>query len=193
MLNYTKYLIREEVSFLKLSDRYNIFNPENNEQIGYAFENISLLIKLPRLLINKAFLPTRVEVRDNHENLVLVIKKSPVFFRARVDVLDSKENAVGYFKSRLFSLGGRFDVFDVKDKKVAEVKGDWKGWNFKFIGNNQNEIGVVTKQWAGIGKELFTSADNYIISINEKMQEPVVSLLLLAAGLAIDVVYKEKK
>jgi uncharacterized protein YxjI len=66
----------------------------------------------------------------------------------------------------LISLGGRFDVFDVKETKVAEVKGDWKGWNFKVIGKNQNEIGIVTKQWAGIGKEFFTSADNYSISIN---------------------------
>ena len=30
-----------------------------------------------------------------------------------------------------------------------------------------NEMGTITKKWAGIGKELFTSADNYIISLDE--------------------------
>jgi hypothetical protein len=49
MLNYTKYLIREEVSFLKLLDRFNIFDPESNKQIGYSFEDISMVIKLLRL------------------------------------------------------------------------------------------------------------------------------------------------
>ncbi len=46
-------------------------------------------------------------------------------------------------------------------------------------------------KWAGLGKELFTSADNYIISLNEE-HSPENAALLLAAGLAVDTVYKEK-
>ena len=42
-----------------------------------------------------------------------------------------------------------------------------------------------------IGKELFTSADNYIISLNEE-PTPADAVLLLAAGLAVDTVYKER-
>jgi len=74
---------------------------------------------------------------------------------------------------------------------VASVKGDWKGWNFRFVDNGQNEIGAITKKWAGLGKELFTSADNYIISLNEE-PSPAKATLLLAAGLAVDTVYKQK-
>jgi len=51
----------------------------------------------------------------------------------------------------------------------------------------------VTKKWAGFGKELFTSADNYVISLSDHApKERNVAALLLAAGLAIDIVYKEK-
>ena len=53
------------------------------------------------------------------------------------------------------------------------------------------ELGKVTKQWAGIGKELFTSADVYMISIAERGEgRATAAMLLLAAGLAIDIVYK---
>ena len=56
-----------------------------------------------------------------------------------------------------------------------------------------SEIGKITKKWAGIGKELFTSADNYMISLSEgRSFRPESAPLLLAAGLAIDTVYKEK-
>jgi len=56
-----------------------------------------------------------------------------------------------------------------------------------------NEIGKVTKKWAGLGKELFTSADNYVIALNETAAiRPDAAPLLLAAGIAIDTVYKEK-
>ena len=55
------------------------------------------------------------------------------------------------------------------------------------------ELGRVTKKWGGLGKELLTSADNYIIALAEDRQLPRnTAMLLLAAGLAIDIVYKEK-
>jgi hypothetical protein len=66
----------------------------------------------------------------------------------------------------------------------------WKGWNFRFLDKSENEIGAITKKWAGIGKELFTSADNYMIALNQE-PEPAKAILLLAAGLAVDVIYKE--
>jgi hypothetical protein len=65
------------------------------------------------------------------------------------------------FKSKLFSIGGGFHVLDGTEQPVAEISGDWKGWNFRFVTPDGTEIGRVTKKWAGLGKELFTAADNY--------------------------------
>jgi len=76
---------------------------------------------------------------------------------------------------------------------VAEVKGDWKGWNFRFLDDKGQEMGQVTKKWTGIGKELFTSADNYIVTIADNVRDlTAYAGLLLAAGVAIDTIYKEK-
>ena len=51
----------------------------------------------------------------------------------------------------------------------------------------------MTKKWAGVGRELFTSADNYVIAVNEVARgQAAVVPLLLAAGLAVDIVFKEK-
>jgi hypothetical protein len=62
----------------------------------------------------------------------------------------------------------------------------------RFIDQGGREIGTVTKKWAGLGKELFTTADNYIISLNERTSANAdAGALLLAAGLAIDMVLKE--
>ncbi len=72
------------------------------------------------------------------------------------------------------------------------MKGDWKGWNFRFLTPDGDEMGVVTKKWAGLGKELFTSADNYIVAVNDDWADQEVSkILMLGAALAIDVIYKE--
>ena len=57
---------------------------------------------------------------------------------------------VGLFKSKLFSIGGGFHVFDAQKQLIADVKGDWKGWNFGFLAPDGSELGKVTKKWAGL-------------------------------------------
>lgn len=197
LLNRRQYLIKERVAFAKLTDTYDIFDPESGQQIGLAREEPPGWAKYARLLINKQFLPTAINVyegTDGNSAPVLSLRKSPGFLRQSVTVADAKGTALGHFKSKVFSFGGGFTVYDVEGGQVANVKGDWKGWNFRFLDNEQRELGMVTKKWAGIGKELFTSADNYIISLpSDGFTRPEHAALLLVAGLAIDVVFKEGK
>ena len=192
MLSLSKFLVKEHVSFLRLTDTFDILNPETGAKIGEAKENISILLKLLRLGVNKTLLPTHIDITESNGSPVFSMKRGLHLFRARVDILDASGTTVGYFKSKLFSLGGGFFVFDTTDTQVAEIKGDWKGWNFSFLGTGGKLLGTVTKKWAGIGKELFTSADNYMIAIDDVSATRNTKILLIAAGLAIDIVYKEK-
>ncbi|MEX1230507.1 MAG: phospholipid scramblase-related protein [Planctomycetaceae bacterium] len=196
MLGRTSYFIREHVGLLKLSDTYDILDPESQEQLGVVREKPGTLIHILRFLINKRMLPTKIFIYegDSYEDdskLVFSIVRGMTFLRAKVDIRDADGNTLGWFKSKLFSLGGGFHVYNNEGEAVAHIKGDWKGWNFRLLDHSDNELGTVTKKWSGLGKELFTSADNYIISLNE---EPTAALavLLLAAGLAIDTVFKER-
>ena len=85
-------------------------------------------------------------------------------------------------------------MFDAQDRPFAEVKGDWAAWNFRFLDAGGREIGSVAKQWAGMAKEFFTSADNYRVVIDDSLADnPIAKMLLLAAALAADVVYKEHR
>ena len=58
--------------------------------------------------------------------------------------------------------------------------------------NGNQELAKVSKQWAGIGKEFFTSADNYVLSIDGSIpKDNPVRKLILAAVMCIDMVLKE--
>jgi len=194
LLDLQRFLVKEQVAMLRTHDIYDIYDPDTQQQVGRAEEAISGLKKVLRWFIAKQLMSTTVEVTDADGRLVFSIHRPFRFFRAQVDVLDQDGSLLGYFKSKIFSLGGGFWVYDANDQQVAEVKGDWKGWNFTFRTPDGGEIGQVTKKWAGLGKELFTSADNYIVSIDDRLaDQPVAKSLLLAAALAIDIVYKEHK
>ena len=193
MFNLRQYFIREHVGLLKLTDTYDILDPATGQQIGVAKEKVSGLTHVLRLLVHKRHLPTSVEIKEKPEAPPhLTIKRGPTFLRSKVAVHAADGTVIGYFKSKLFSIGGGFHVFDAANRKVADVKGNWKGWDFRMLAADGGEMGAVTKKWAGLGQELFTSADNYMIDIREEYAgNETVAALLLAAGLAIDVVFNE--
>jgi uncharacterized protein YxjI len=194
MLELSTFFVKEHVGMFKMHDVYDILDPSTQQMVGQAHEIVSGIKKLLRLLVDKKLMSTTVEVRDAQEKLVFSIYRPFRFFRSEVQVLDGQGTKLGYFQSKIFTIGGGFWVYDAKDKQVAEVKGDWVGWNFRFLTPSGEEIGQVTKKWAGIAKEFFTSADNYIVSISDDLSdEPTAKCLLLAAALAIDIVYKEGK
>ncbi len=48
------------------------------------------------------------------------------------------------------------------------------------------------KKWAGLGREMFTSADNYVLEIADHVpQNENIRKLILAAVMCIDMVLKE--
>jgi len=194
MLDRKTFLIKERVGFLRLVDTFDIYDPATGAKVGIVREVIGPLLKVLRLVINKRLLPTLVEVRQDESGPALLsMQRGANLLRARVTVRDGLGKELGYFRSKIFSLGGGFHVLDPTDNPVAEIKGDWKGWNFRFLSKDGIELGKVTKKWAGIGKELFTSADNYVIALDDsRALPPNAAVLLLAAGIAIDTVYKEK-
>ena len=52
---------------------------------------------------------------------------------------------------------------------------------------------MVSKKWNGLGKELFTSADNYVLQISEDVPpDNPIRELIMAAVMCIDMVLKER-
>lgn len=194
--NRTLFFIKEHVGMLKLKSQYDIIDPNTKEILGEAIEYPGGFFQVLRLIINKRNLPTSVLVKDFISNQQgMRLEKSWGFFNFKVTVFDAEDQMIGYFKNKAFSFSGGFKVFDETDSLIAEVKGNWKTREYQLVNPNGEPMGMVTKKWAGFGKELFTTADNYMISIDEsaaKNNKEEYGMLLLAASLAYDLVYTER-
>lgn len=193
MLDRKTYVIKERPGVLKLTDTYDILDPDTGQPIGIAKEEPPGIVKYARLLMNNKFLPTAVNVYEREGSPpVLSIRRGVALFRPKVMVW-SQSQQLGYFRPKLISIGPSFRIFDMQDREIGSVKGDWKGWNFQLLGPAGEELGRVTKKWAGLARELFTTADTYVIALSDAAAgRRDVAQLLLAAGLAIDTVFKEK-
>ena len=130
-------------------------------------------------------------MREPQGHSLIHIKRGVSLSFSKVDVRDEDQALLGRFKQKFFSVGGKFDVFGPDDQVLFRLNGKWIGWNFSF-GHQGIEFARVSKEWSGIGKEFFTSADNYTLSIDSSVEadNPLRSLIM-AAVMCIDIVLKE--
>ena len=196
MLEHNLFIIKEKVKILSAVQSYDIFD-DDGDLIGTGHEAIGVLTQICRWFMSKQFLPTALEVREKpDDSLVFTIRRGWYLFRSRVEVLDSQGELIGYFKSKFFTISGGFHVYDKNDKHFAEVKGKLLGWNYRFLTPDHSvEMGKVSKKLGAMGilKEMFTSADTFGVEVSEEFaDEPMAKMLILAATLAIDLIYKSE-
>ena len=192
LLNRNVFLVKEHVGVFKAANNFDIHDPATGEIIMLCREdNLGSVTKLLRFTDYKRMTPFDIKVTTPEGQQLVRITRGMTFIRSRVTVLDGKDQVVGGFNQKLMSIGGKFDVLDENDQILCSLKGSWTGWDFSFIAGD-TEFAHVTKKWSGIGKELFTSADNYVLQISDSVpSDNRVRLLILAAVLCIDMVIKE--
>lgn len=198
MLECNSFAIQEHKKILSSVQSYDIKNGETGELIGTAREEIGFFTKSMRWVVSKQFLPTKLEVREKpDDSLVFTLRRGWYLFRSRVEVRDAQDALVGYFKSKFITISGGFNVYDKDDKYFARVKGRLLGFDYRFLTDDDKlELGRVSKVIGGAGglaREVFFSADHYFLQINPELAEqPMAKMLLLAATLAVDLIYKSQ-
>lgn len=187
------YLVKEHVGMFKAANNFDIYDPETGELIiECREERLGGFTKLLRFSDYKTMTPFDIDLRTPSGEQILSVNRGVSIFLSTVNVLDKNDVRVGGFKQKLFSIGGGFRVLGENDQELCHLKGKWTGWEFKFVRDN-TEFARVTKKWSGMGKELFSSADNYILEISDAVPpENPIRQLILGAVMCIDMVLKER-
>ncbi len=187
-----QFLVKEHVGMFKAANNYDIYDLATGEKLLECREpGLGFLTRMFRFTDYKRMTPFHIEIRDMQGDVVVQIKRGISIALSKVDVMDGSGRRLGGFKQKLLSVGGSFHVLDENDSPVCMLKGKWTGWDFRFM-NGEMELAHVTKKWTGIGREMFTSADNYVLDISSDVP-PGSDLrkLIFAAVMCIDMVLKE--
>ena len=192
-LNKNLFFVKEHVKMFKAANSFDIFDPETKQQVLQCEEeNLGFFTKMFRFTDYKRMTPFNMHVKDMNGNTLFTVKRGVSLFLSTVDVLDSNNMLVGKFKQKFFSIGGKFEVLDASERPLCMLRGKWTSWEFKFVSNDGKDFAAVTKKWSGLGKELFTSADNYVLEISSEVpNDHPLRVLILAAVMCIDLVLKE--
>lgn len=186
------FLIKERVGLFKAANKFDVFDPSSGELLMICDEPyLGIFTKLFRFTDYKRMSPFHVVITDADGDVLVNVKRGTTFFRSVVRVEDTDGDVLGYFKQKFFSIGPSFTILNAQEKEVCYLKGKWHGWDFRFMAGDV-ELAHISKKWAGIGKELFTSADNYILEISASVpSDSPIRALILSAVMTIDLVLKE--
>ena len=191
-LSSNTLLIKEHVGLFKAANNYDIYDASTGEHVLQCREpNLGLITKIARFTDYKRMTPFEVILSDLQNNVLLKVSRGIALLRSKVAVEDALGSQIGHFQQKLLSIGGKFSILNTQEQEICTLQGKWTGWDFKFVRDGQ-ELAHITKKWNGVGKELFTSADNYILDISETVApESEERKLIIAAVMCIDMVLKE--
>ena len=191
-LQRNMYFVKEHTGLFKAANNYDVLDPQTSQIVLLCREDdLGFFTKLLRFTDYKRMTPFDMRIKTPDGVTVVRVTRGVSFFVSNVKVMDEHDRVVGGFKQKFFSIGGRFAVLDAQDQPVCTLQGNWTGWDFKFVAGT-TVLAQVSKKWAGLGKELFTSADNYMLTIADSVRpDDPRRRLLLAAVMSIDMVLKE--
>jgi hypothetical protein len=184
-------VVNQKAKVVELVNEYLVFDQHGNK-IGAVAEVEQSTAKMVARFVSSIdqFLTHKYEIRDADENPVLVMVRPRKIMKSSFVVTRPDGTEVGRVKQS--NMLGKIKFSLTADGSgVGSINAEnWRAWNFHVKNAAGKEVARVTKTWEGLGKTLFTTADNFVLEIKEPLEDPLLSLVV-ATSLCIDTALKQ--
>jgi uncharacterized protein YxjI len=185
-------VVKQKAKLVELTNQYSLFDVDGNEIGAITEENQSAGRKVLRALTKfDQFMSHQLAVVDASGERVLTIRKNPSLLKSTVEVTDGagvpvgtirQQNAIGKIRFALTGAGG---------EELGQLRAEnWRAWDFHIADASDVEVARITKKWAGILREGFTTADNYVFTVTPGATGALRQLCFAAAA-AVDTALKQ--
>ena len=192
LLNRERLIIQQKGKLIELTQEFKIRDEEGNEIGVIRQENQSFLKKAVRLVSSlDQFFTHTLAVYDSAGTKVLQVTRPRKIFKSRLLVEDGNGRAAGQIVQQNVFGKIRFDFVSSAGQPLGQIRAEnWRAWNFALVDSNEQEVGRITKKWAGLAKALFTQSDNYVLEIQPAATGDL-RLLCFASAAGVDLALKQ--
>lgn len=149
-------------------------------------------VELIKRLILGPLRPFQAEVTDLMAGAPLLRLVRPwrwIFHRLEVKATDG--TAIGAIEREWSWVRRLYRIEDASGREVARLFGPMlKPWTFEIQVDGRT-VGAIRKKWSGLGKELFSDADNFGVDFPE-LADPTLRALAFSATVLVDIVHFER-
>lgn len=192
LLSHDVLVISQKAKVIEMTNEYRIFDRDGAEIGAIREEEQSTTKKAVRLFGGvDQFLTHKLGVYDADGRKVFTMERPAKLMKSKIKITDadgvergmiSQDNVVGKKHFALTTADG---------ERIGTIDGEnWRSWDFAIHDAAGAEAGRVTKKWAGVVKEGFTTADTYILQIEADVS-PDLRLMMVAAAAGLDVAIKQ--
>lgn len=192
LLTRNVLVINQKAKLIELTNEYRILD-EAGDQIGVIRqEGQSKARKLLRFVSGiDQFLTHRIAVYDSAGTKVVELLRPAKFMKSTLRVSDGTGRSVGSIVQQNVFGKKRFDLQTADGQPLGSINAEnWRSWDFSIHGEGGAEVGRITKKWAGLLREGFTTADHYVLQVSAAVPSNL-RLLMLASAAGIDVALKQ--
>ena len=194
LTQHSELVVRQEREMVEVftsfetENKYSVQTPDG-AQLLYAYEESGTI----RRQFMGTHRPLSIHVVDGEGSPVIEASRDFYWLKSHLRVSEGGRR-VGTLNRQLSVVKRKFTVNDANDRALASLEGSvFRPYTFVARGAQGNEMGRITKQWGGIGREMFTDADTFRVEFNQSALGQDFRLLMLAAAFAIDLDFFEQK
>ncbi|MBQ3926635.1 MAG: hypothetical protein II706_06540 [Bacteroidaceae bacterium] len=184
------FVIDEKIEVFKLSNAYKVYDGQGQE-IGAIQEHKSFFNVILDMFLSDSMMPFELNILNADGKRIAQLKRGLTLLRSKVRIFNEAGAPIGSFKHMFSLVNPKFILTDNEGREIATIKGDWAAWNFEITDTAGQRIGRVDKKWDGLAKELFTTADKYVVNIEPSVTDENQRIAIASVAAAIDMILKE--
>ncbi|MDQ3877396.1 MAG: phospholipid scramblase family protein [Actinomycetota bacterium] len=187
-----RMFVQQKAKLIELNNEYKIFD-ESGAQVGVCREEGQTKLKKALRLVSNldSMMTHKLSLHDSEGNKVLEFTRPRTLWKSKVEVQDATGQPVGSIAQKNMLGKIRFDLTGSAGEPLGQIRAEnWRAWNFSIVDASDKEVARITKKWAGAAKELFTTADNYMVEIDPDVPGSL-RMLILASAAGIDTALKQ--
>jgi uncharacterized protein YxjI len=192
LLTRNVLVINQKAKLIELKDEYRIRDEEGND-IGYIREEDQSVVKKAARLVSDLdqFFTHRLAVYDRGGTKIVELLRPRKFMKSRVEISDGQGLPVGTIVQRNVFGKKRFSLEGAAGHVLGAITAEnWRAWDFAIEDATGAEVGRITKKWAGLLTEGFTTADNYVLEVSGQVS-PELRLMMLGSAAGVDLALKQ--
>ncbi len=183
----------EILTGFETSNKYKVLNSKG-DQIASLAERGGGIWKFILRQVMRSHRNLEISVFSQSSKEILNLHRPFYWLFSDMYVNDGNGQNRGLVRSRFAIFSHTRELLDEKGKVFGYVKAPrirlWN-WSFKIYDMNDEKVGIISKKWGGILRELFTDADQFGLQLPQWSWEKRV--ILFACAVTIDLDFFENK
>lgn len=184
-------VVNQKAKLIELNNQYSVFG-QDGEQLAMVNQVGQSAAKKAMRLVSSLdqFMTHKLQITDNSGQVLLQLTRPRKVLKSTVIVEDAAGNEIGKIIQQK-AIGKINFGIEANGQMLGSIQGEnWRAWNFRIEDAQGTEVARVSKTFEGFAKTMFTTADNYVVQIHQRMAEPL-NTLIVASALSIDTALKQ--